>query len=528
MWGWGQGEVQRAVEELSDMHTLRTTGYLILSVEAFIVTWYWPQLFPPPSARKSSRRRARRGSSVSTGGSRRRLSEGWFGPGIDSGHCFSGPSSTYSGSRAHSSRGGSRGGGDYWRDSTDLKQLGSFIAGGDLLASRLAALSERQMSFASTASSGGASPPGSFRAIDLATSGSPTRTVRRWFVRPVLLVMLAASASYFLVYMLVVAESNVGIFPAERPSPAGAVNVVQMVDTPIATMSAEAAKQKVRTEQAQKSQTEQEQREKTERARKKQSNQAQVEAAAAAKAAAAAAAAAATAERRQILAAEKAERERRENAERERRKEIDERERKDKAEREERLQEQLVEAALAEAEKDEANKAREVRKRAEQLRTSKMATLGQDDAPLVVGQSLSHGATELRITYMGDLELSMDNETVWVATGSKKRGNPMLRLWRKLRNKPSQQPCTECRLEVTSSGRLELRDRRKLLWAGGQSPRRTKRQMNGDCPDRAGGSGGSGSGSCDYRLVVTPSGNAELKRLGVQEETVWQALPPPK
>lgn len=179
--------------------------------------------------------------------------------------------------------------------------------------------------------------------------------------------MLAASASYFLVYMLVVAESNVGIFPAERPSPAGAVNVVQMVDTPIATMSAEAAKQKVRTEQAQKSQTEQEQREKTERARKKQSNQAQVEAAAAAKAAAAAAAAAATAERRQILAAEKAERERRENAERERRKEIDERERKDKAEREERLQEQLVEAALAEAEKDEANKAREVRKRAEQV-----------------------------------------------------------------------------------------------------------------------------------------------------------------
>lgn len=45
-----------------------------------------------------------------------------------------------------------------------------------------------------------------------------------------------------------------------------------------------------------------------------------------------------------------------------------------------------------------------------------MATLGQDDAPLVLGQSLSRGGTELRITDKGDLELAMDNKTVSVSS----------------------------------------------------------------------------------------------------------------
>ena len=44
---------------VSDLHALRAVGYLALSVEALIVTWFWPRLFPARRVERSSQRQHR-------------------------------------------------------------------------------------------------------------------------------------------------------------------------------------------------------------------------------------------------------------------------------------------------------------------------------------------------------------------------------------------------------------------------------------------------------------------------------------
>lgn len=71
---------------LSELHPLRAAGYLILSLEAFVVTWCWMSLFPSPRAgaplrRKRPRRKPDGRGLSSVGGNRR---NGHRGSGVDS------------------------------------------------------------------------------------------------------------------------------------------------------------------------------------------------------------------------------------------------------------------------------------------------------------------------------------------------------------------------------------------------------------------------------------------------------------
>ncbi|CAM9333664.1 unnamed protein product [Scytosiphon promiscuus] len=58
--------------DLSDLHPLRAAGYLVLSVEALVITWWWPRLFPPTQRVSGGReplRRRRHRRSLQSGGS---------------------------------------------------------------------------------------------------------------------------------------------------------------------------------------------------------------------------------------------------------------------------------------------------------------------------------------------------------------------------------------------------------------------------------------------------------------------------
>ena len=78
----------------------------------------------------------------------------------------------------------------------------------------------------------------------------------------------------------------------------------------------------------------------------------------------------------------------------------------------------------------------------------------------------------------------------------------------------------------------ELREKRKLLWSGGQPKKRPKKKKRkkGKVPtvqltddDYSATAEGSGGAVGTYRLVVTDDGNAVLKR--GDAEVVWKALP---
>eukprot|EP00904_Undaria_pinnatifida_P009019 jgi/Undpi1/5247/HiC_scaffold_2.g00528.m1 len=170
----------------------------------------------------------------------------------------------------------------------------------------------------------------------------------------------------------------------------------------------------------------------------------------------------------------------------------------------------------------EEKQAREKEKKAPAAAVKKTSTLEEGEG-LRLGRALSNGTTELRVMENGDLVLSEAGKRVWMARGSKKRRGLLVSwIWRTIRRQPKARPCLEC----------ELREKRKLLWSGGQPKKRPKKKKRkkGKVPtvqltddDYSATAEGSGGAVGTYRLVVTDDGNAVLKRGDV--EVVWKALP---
>lgn len=82
--------------------------------------------------------------------------------------------------------------------------------------------------------------------------------------------------------------------------------------------------------------------------------------------------------------------------------------------------------------------------------------------------------------------------------------------------------CIEYPLACSFSRKQELRERQKLLWSAGESPKKIKQAQKAR---RRQSSAGEDDDLSPYRLVVTDDGNAIVNRGG--SDVVWQALPTP-
>ncbi|CAM9501981.1 unnamed protein product [Ectocarpus sp. 12 AP-2014] len=503
----------------SDLHPLSAAGYLILSVEALVVTFWWPRLYPPAgrnrsesSARRS--RQSRRSRQLSSSGS-----ADLFGGTTPSPTINGQRSSTIGGKASSRWSGGSSG---WWESEGGLEGLSE--AGRSSAPSSLVSIGGRRRRAARLQSgqSGGGDFVGDERLETFpekrsAVDGNvrvplPPKSQMR-YARPVLLVLLTLSASYLTTWLLLSISS---------------ARVSTAVD--------EDAMSNTRDIQAMKKGAEVERRMREEREEGARRMELEEKALREAVAAKEAWQRQREAERRKDLerkALADAEEKRLEEARALREKQQwEQRAREEQRARDEKRAKDEQAARLREQKAREERKARDAaaakaKLEAEQRKKrAKMAATLDQRRSIGLEHALTNGSTELRVMPNGDLVLADNGRPVWTARGSKKRRSLVGWIWRKIRRQQAVRPCTACRLTVTLEGRVELREEGKLLWSGGQRQKKARQKKRKTTPQRKrvpranDREGADGSGA--FRLVITDDGNAILEREG--SEVVWKAL----
>ncbi|CAM9532706.1 unnamed protein product [Ectocarpus sp. 8 AP-2014] len=528
----------------SDLHPLRAAGYLILSVEALVVTFWWPRLYPPAGRKRSEssarhRRQRRRSRHLSSSGS-----ADLFG-GANPSPTINGQRSNTNGGKASSRWSGDSSG--WWESESGLEGLSE--AGRGSAPSSLVSIGGRRRRAArlqSGQSGGGGflgeepletfpekrsavdrdvrvplpvSPDTKYEQGDQGAAATPCVLVcrspksRMRYARPVLLVLLTLSASYLTTWLLLSISS---------------ARVSTAVD--------EDAMSSTRDIEAMKKGTEVERRTREEReegARRMELEEKALREAVAAK----------EARQKQREAERRQDLERKALADAEEKRLEEARALREKQQREQRAREEQRARDEKRAKDEQAARLREQRAREERKardaaaakakleaeqrkKRAKMAATLEQRRSIGLEDALTNGSTELSVMPNGDLVLADNGRPVWTARGSKKRRSLVGWIWRKIRRQQAVRPCTACRLTVAPEGRVELREGGKLLWSGGQrqkkarqKKRRTTQQRKRvpSANDREGA-----DGSDTFRLIVTDDGNAILEREG--SEVVWKAL----
>ncbi|CBJ27556.1 expressed unknown protein [Ectocarpus siliculosus] len=488
----------------SDLHPLRAAGYLILSVEALTVTFWWPRLYPPAGRKRSEssarhRRQHRRSRHLSRSGS-----ADLFGGAT--------PSPTINGQRSNTNGGkaSSRWSGDssgWWESEGGLEGLSE--AGRSSAPSSLVSIGGRRRRAARLQSgqSGGGGflgeePLETFPEKRSAVDGDmrvplPPKSRMR-YARPVLIVLLTLSASYLTTWLLLSISSARVSTAVDEDAMSSTRDIVAMK---------KGAEMERRTRE-----------EREEGARRMELEEKALREAVAAK----------EARQKQREAERRKDLERKALADAEEKRLEEARALREKQQREQRAREEQRARDEKRAKDEQAarlreQKAREERKsrdaaaakakaklEAEQRRKrAKMAATLEQTRSIGLEDALSNGSTELRVMPNGDLVLADNGRPVWTARGSKKRRSLVGWIWRKIRRQQA-----------------ELREEGKLLWSGGQrqkkarqKKRRTTQQRKRvpSANDREGA-----DGSDMFRLIVTDDGNAILEREG--SEVVWKAL----
>ncbi|CAB1120921.1 unnamed protein product [Ectocarpus sp. CCAP 1310/34] len=502
----------------SDLHPLSAAGYLILSVEALVVTFWWPRLYPPAGRKRSEssarhRRQRRRSRHLGSSGS-----TVFFGGAT--------PSPTINGQRFNTNGGkaSSRWSGDssgWWESDGGLEGLSE--AGRSSAPSSLVSIGGRRRRAARLQSgqSGGGGffgeePLETFPEKRSAVDGDvrvplPSKSRMR-YARPVLLVLLTLSASYLTTWLLL----SISLARISTAVDEGAMSNTRDIEAMKKAAEVERRVREEREEAANRMELEEKALQEAvaaEEARQEQ-REAEIWKDQERKALA-------DAEEKRLAEARALEKQQRERRAREEQKARDEKKAKD--EQAARLREQK---ARYERKSRDAAAAKAKLEAEQRKKRAKMAATLEQRRSIGLEDALTNGSTELRVMPNGDLVLADNGRPVWTARGSKKRRSLVGWIWRKIRRQQAVRPCTACRLTVAPEGRVELREEGKLLWSGGQRQKKARQQKRQTTQQRKrvpranDREGADGSGA--FRLVITDDGNAILEREG--SEVVWKAL----